>query len=453
MGCKRRTSCQQSVEKGNADLKTGQWPKMSVGELADSISETHSFAKAELVFLNTSDILNGKILHHTYSAVKDFPGQAKKSIQRGDILFSEIRPANGRYAFVDIDADDYVVSTKLMVIRGRKSVCAKYLYHFLTSKLITGWLQHLAESRSGTFPQITFDQVASLELGLPPIDSQREIAAFIDTLNDKIDLNRRMNETLEATARGIFKSWFVDFDPVKAKAAGRRPAGMSAGTAALFPNSFECSELGEIPKGWQVATIADLCGVVGGSTPSTKEAAYWEGGRHSWATPKDLSNLVTPVLLKTERRISDQGLRQIGSGKLPAGTVLLSSRAPIGYLAIAEMPVAINQGFIAMLPTNGASNLFLLFWASSAREDILSRANGSTFQEISKSNFRPIPLVRPPATIMQAFDEQVRPLYGLIVDSERESRTLASLRDTLLPQLVSGELGVHDGARIVETGV
>lgn len=186
--------------------------------------------------------------------------------------------------------------------------------------------------------------------------------------------------------------------------------------------------------------------MAGGTTPSTKETAYWEGGTHAWATPRDLSGLSVPVLLNTERRITDAALSQIGSGLLPKGTVLLSSRAPIGYLAVAEIPVAINQGFIAMTPKTGTSNLFLLLWASVAHEEIVSRANGSTFLEISKANFRPIPVVTPSADVMRVFEELARPLYERLVESARETRTLAALRDALLPKLISGELRVSAAA-------
>jgi len=272
-----------------------------------------------------------------------------------------------------------------------------------------------------------------------PIEEQRAIAHILGMLDDKIALNRRMNETLEVMARALFKSWFVDFDPVRAKAEGQDP-GLPNPLADLFPDSFEDSELGEIPKGWEIKSIGDLADVVGGTTPSTKEQSYWEGGTHAWATPKDLSALSVPVVLDTERRITDAGLSQIGSGLLPKGTVLMSSRAPIGYLAIAEIPVAINQGFIAMTPKAGMSNLFLLLWASVAHEEIVSRANGSTFLEISKANFRPIPVVTPSADVMHKFDQLVRPLYKRIVECAREARTLAALRDTLLPRLISGEL-------------
>jgi type I restriction enzyme S subunit len=290
-------------------------------------------------------------------------------------------------------------------------------------------------------PNLNEGIIRSFPLAIPPLPEQHAIAHILGTLDDKIELNRRMNETLESMARAIFQSWFVDFDPVRAKVEGRDP-GLPQPLADLFPNRFEDSKLGEIPAGWAVKTIGDLAEVVGGSTPSTSKLEFWEGGSHCWATPKDLASLSSPVLLDTERRITDAGLAQISSGLLPAGTVLLSSRAPIGYLALAEIPVAINQGFIAMKPKISVPNLFLLLWARSAHEEILSRANGSTFLEISKSNFRPIPVVHPTEGVFGVFVSLVNPLYRRVADNVRESRTLAALRDALLPKLISGAIRV-----------
>lgn len=297
---------------------------------------------------------------------------------------------------------------------------------------------------------VSISQQYNFRLLFPPLAEQRAIVNILGTLDDKIELNRQTNETLEAMARAIFKSWFVDFDPVRAKAEGRRPAGMDADTAKLFPSEFEDSELGEIPKGWTVQSIGDLADVVGGSTPSTKEPAYWIGGTHNWATPKDLSSLSAPVLLDTERRITYAGLALISSGLLPPGTVLMSSRAPIGYLAIAEVPVAINQGFIAMKPRAGVPNVFLLLWALENQDTILSRANGSTFLEISKSNFRPIPTLTPPQDIFAAFGRLAAPLYAHISLHERQSRILAGIRDMLLPKLLSGEISLLGTERAQE---
>jgi type I restriction enzyme S subunit len=267
---------------------------------------------------------------------------------------------------------------------------------------------------------------------------QRAIAGVLGALDDKIELNRRMNATLEAMARALFQSWFVDFDPVRAKLDGRPPA-------TLFPDSFQDSEAGHIPQGWTVQPVGKVVDCVGGGTPSTTEPKYWEGGTHHWTTPKDFSSLQAPVLLDTDRKLTDTGIAKISSGLLPAGTLLLSSRAPVGYLAIAAMPVAINQGFIAMKCNERASNFFMLNWCQTNMAEIESRATGTTFAEISKQNFRPIRVVLPPKELMAAFTAKVAPLYAQITANLRQSRTLATLRDTLLPKLLSGELNVAGG--------
>jgi type I restriction enzyme, S subunit len=297
-------------------------------------------------------------------------------------------------------------------------------------------------------PSLNRNYVHPAEVLVPCLKQQRAIARILGTLDDKIELNRKNNETLENIARALFKSWFVDFDPVRAKVEGRDP-GLPAHIADHFPGSLVPVERSEIPSGWRVKPIGELATVSGGGTPSTKEPSYWDEGTHCWATPKDLSALKTPVLLDTERRISDAGLRQISSGLLPAGTVLMSSRAPIGYLAIAEIPVAINQGFIAMKAVPGVSNLFLFRWAEWAHEIIASQSNGSTFLEISKSSFRPILVTTPPDALMREYDRLARPLYQRMVCNEVASRTLAQLRDALLPRLISGELRISDVERIV----
>lgn len=342
---------------------------------------------------------------------------------------------------------DYMCGNRAVInIRPDSTVCdSRFVFYNLLGR--RDEIDRLAEG--SVQRNLYCSALGSIEIELPPLGEQRAIAHILGTLDDKIELNRRMNETLEAMARALFKSWFVDFDPVRAKVEGRDPA-LPASLAELFPGGFEDSEAGVVPAGWKVKPIAELAGIVGGSTPSTANAAYWLDGSYFWATPKDLSSLSVPVLLATERRITEAGLSQISSGLLPVGTVLLSSRAPIGYLAVAEVPVAINQGFIAMTAKPDISNIFLLLWARSAHEQIVSRANGSTFLEISKANFRSIPAVVPTECVMSKFDSLARPLYEIIVNNERASITLTTLRDTLLPKLISGELRVKAAEKIVE---
>ena len=297
---------------------------------------------------------------------------------------------------------------------------------------------------------ITGSDLTRLDVQLPPLSHQRVIARILGTLDDKIELNRRMNETLEAMTRALFKSWFVNFDPVRAKAEDRDP-GLPQPLADLFPARLVHSELGEIPEGWEVSQIGREVDAVGGATPSTKESAYWDGGNYHWVTPKDLSKLSSPALLETERKITDTGVGKISSGLLPVGTVLLSSRAPIGYLAISEVPIAINQGFIAMVCEKRLPNVYVLFWCYENLDYIKTISGGSTFPEISKRAFRPIPVTVPRENVLAAYEAAVRPLYERIVSNTKESVLLIQARDLLLPQLISGGIRLREAEKAVAT--
>jgi len=250
-------------------------------------------------------------------------------------------------------------------------------------------------------------------------------------------------------AKALFKSWFVDFDPVRAKVEGR-PTGLPAEISDLFPDSFEDSELGEIPSGWRVAPVGDFVECVGGSTPSTNEPEYWDGGEYFWATPKDLSSLSEPFLLDTAKKITADGVQRISSGILPVGTVLISSRAPVGYVAAACVPVSINQGFIALKSNGLMSSAYLLNWCLSNVQQFKDRASGTTFAEISKAAFRPIPLLVPSEQVARSFSDKAQALYERVVSNMRQSTLLAATRDALLPKLISGEIRIPDAEKMLE---
>ena len=172
-----------------------------IGELCDTISESYKRNHSQVILINTSDVLQGKILNHVPVKNENLRGQFKKTFRKGDILYSEIRPANKRYAYVDFDStDNYIASTKLMVIRPRTDrVLPMFLYHFLTSSDTINELQHLAETRSGTFPQITFSgEIAPLRMELPDLPTQYRIASILSALDEKIEINNKINDNLAA---------------------------------------------------------------------------------------------------------------------------------------------------------------------------------------------------------------------------------------------------------------
>jgi type I restriction enzyme S subunit len=364
----------------------------------------------------------------------------------GDLLYSR----EGTYFGIaaEVPATTRVcLGQRMVLIRPDKCrLDFSFLRYWLNSPIMAA---HIHGYRDGSVAErLNLPTIRALPILLPPLAEQKRIAEVLGALDDKIELNRRMNATLEAAARALFQSWFVDFDPVRAKLDGRTPSGIDPATAVLFPDSFEESPMGHIPKGWEVKPVGEVVDCVGGGTPSTSDPKYWEGGTYHWTTPKDFSSLQAPILLDTERRLTDAGVAKISSGLLPAGTLLMSSRAPVGYLAISAIPVAINQGFIAMKCNEQASNYFMLNWCQQNMAEIEGRATGTTFAEISKQNFRPIPLVLPKQDIMTAFSNRVAPLYEQITANLRQSRTLAILRDTLLPKLLFGELSVREAASL-----
>lgn len=348
----------------------------------------------------------------------------------------------GRYGTIGevflVESDFWPLNTSLYV-RDFKGNDVRFIYYLLKT---VNWNQY--NDKSGV-PGINRNHVHEARVKVPEVPEQQAVAHVLGALDKKIKRNCLTSQTLEAMARLLFRDWFIDYGPVHFKMDGRPPY-LNSNTWSLFPGSLDG---GNKPQGWVTSCIGDEVKVVGGSTPSTKEPAYWNDGSHYWATPKDLSSLRSPVLLSTDRKVTNQGVAQISSGLLPTGTVLLSSRAPIGYLAITEVPTAINQGFIAMRCEKELPNLFVMFWCKERMDLILGNANGSTFQEISKSNFRPLPVVVPTRPVIDAFVATTGPMYQTIVANLRENLVLSSLRDSLLRKLMSGEVGVVELEKMV----
>ncbi len=429
-------------------MEISEWKTVELGEVCEIFDGPHATPKETKdgpIFLGISNLVSGRIdLSNTrHLSETDFKTWTRRvTPQPGDLVFA-YETRLGEAALIR-DGLRCCLGRRMGLLRFDISLVDP---EFMLYAYLSPAFQHTIQARTiygSTVNRIALTEMPHFPILIPPLDEQRAIANILGSLDDKIEANRRMNETFEATSRAIFKSWFVDFDPVHARASGEQPIGMDAETAALFPDHFEPSELGDIPAGWQVGEIGKEIEAVGGSTPSTKNPDYWEGGTINWTTPKDLSGLQAPVLLKTARHITEEGLAQISSGLLPRGTLLMSSRAPVGYLAIAETPVAINQGYIAMKCNKTLPNYYLLFWCQFNMTTIRGQANGTTFQEISKRNFRPLQVLVPSDAVMDAFVYFVEPLYQAIVDNLKQIQTLAEMRDSLLPKLISGQIRVPE---------
>lgn len=370
-------------------------------------------------------------------------------LQVGDVVFSR-RGDVTRNALIEAHQAGWLCGTGCLKVRlgSQTQASAKFISYCLRLPETKDWL--VRHAVGATMPNLNTSILSAVPILLPELPVQQSIANILGCLDERIDLLRETNATLEAIVQALFKSWFVDFDPVHARARGEQLAGLAPEVAALFPDSFEESELGMVPKGWTVKPVGDAVECIGGGTPDTKKPAFWEPAEHSWTTPKDLSGLQSPVLLQTERKLSSEGLAKVSSGLLPTGTLLMSSRAPIGYLAITQMPVAVNQGYIAMPLGGQLPPLYMLFWCRQNMEMIKSHANGSTFMEISKKAFRPLPALVPSKEVIVEFMRIAEPLFARLVENQKQAQTLATLRDTLLPRLISGQLRLPEAEAMVE---
>ena len=450
----------------------GEWVERTIGEIADVVGGSTPSTKdpsnfdGDIPWLTPKD-LSGVHPKYVKRGARNLSKKGLKScsarlLPRNSILLSSRAPIG----YVAIAANPIATNQGFRSLVLKEGYDHEFVYYWL--KLSTPELERHASG--STFKELSGGAFKQIRIRLPQDrDEQRAIARILATLDDKIELNRRMNETLEAMAQAIFKSWFVDFDPVVVNAlnAGNPIPDKFAERAAhyrdnpdalglpdhilrLFPDRFADSELGPIPEGWEVRPIGDVAKCVGGATPSTKKPEYWEGGTNPFLTPKDMASLDGPVVLDTERHITDDGVARISSGRLPIGTVLLSSRAPIGYLAINTVPVSVNQGIIAMICEGSVPNYYVYFWVKENIPVIKGEAGGTTFAEIGKRNFRPVPMLISSSALLEQFGSIADSTFRMITENVMSSRTLAALRDTLLPKLISGELRVPDVEKILE---
>lgn len=426
--------------------------RSGLSKAASEFGSGHPFLTFKDVFYNffVPDTL-GDLVNSTYA------DRETCDVKRGDVFLtrtSETMDELGMscVALRDIPFATFNGFTKRLRPKPGAPIVPEFAGYFFRSPQFRR--EVTAMSSMSTRASLNNDMLNKLRITLPNVETQAAIGATLKSLDDKIEQNRRTARALERLAKSIFRAWFVDFEPVKAKAAGATAfPSMPQPVFDALPTRFVDSAIGPVPEGWEVKAIGDVVTAKGGGTPSTKNPEYWDGGEHCWATPKDMSRLSHPVLLDTERRITDSGVSSISSGLLPVGAVLMSSRAPVGYLAIAGVPTAINQGFIAMVCDGPLPPTYIFNWAVTSMDAIKAHASGTTFPEISKKNFRPLPVVLPTDDVIVAYQYTADPLFSLLTAIVRENEQLADMRDYLLPKLLSGTVRIKEAAGTLKASV
>jgi type I restriction enzyme S subunit len=326
--------------------------KLRINQVVASVSITHKFNKPILKFLNTSDVENGKIININLLPISELKGQAKKTIKKNDILFSEIRPKNKRFAYVDVDdTDDYVVSTKLMVLRNiNPEVDNKYFYYFLTNNNMLSILQNRAENRIGSFPQITFDLLSEYSITVPKLSAQQKITSILSTLDSKIELNNKINTELETMAKTLYDYWFVQFDFPDENGKPYK----SSGGAMVYNQELKR----HIPKGWEVDTISNRVKTYLGGTPSRRIKDYWENGNISWLSSGEIAEF--PILCSIEK-ISDKGLKNSAAKLLKPGSIMVSITGNI-RASILGIEASANQSVVGIEESKELRKSYLYFF-------------------------------------------------------------------------------------------
>jgi len=276
-------------------------------------------------------------------------------------------------------------------------------------------------------PSTSREAFYAIHVQLPTIITQHKIATILSAYDDLIENNLRRIKILEEMAQTFYREWFVKF-----RFPGHQRVKMVN------------SPLGKIPEGWGVKQISELIETLGGGTPSTKEPSYWEGGNIDWYSPSDLTASGSMFINGSSKKITQPGLDRSSAKLFPAYSLMMTSRATIGVVAINTGKACTNQGFITCIPNKRLSVFHLYFWIKESREKIISVASGATFKEISRGEFREFPMVVPPLPIENTFAETVEPMCRLIEDLIKKNQNLVVTRDLLLPKLISGELDVSE---------
>lgn len=392
-----------------------EWKEYKLREIADI---TPGFAFKSLDFglkgekvVKIKDIIppaiDLKYCEHVNLEKYDKSKLKKFLIQKNDYVVAMTGATIGKIGKLKIDERAYI-NQRVAKINAKEGFCTDFVYYALCGHNFQLFVQNNIDSNSAQ-ENISANSLGRFPISLPSFIEQKRIASILSSLDDKIDLLYRENKTLEAMAETLFRKWFIE----------------------------------ESKEDWKEGTLDDILSVKGGTTPSTKESKYWDGNI-SWTSPKDVTTLNGIYLFDTERKITKEGLKQISSGLLPAGTLLMSSRAPVGVLAYAEIPLAINQGYIAIIDDKGYAKEFIYLWLKANMDMVHSYANGSTFMEISKSAFKSLSLQIPPKHIVDEFCDRIKPIFEKIKINELQIRTINKTKDNILPKLMSNEIKIDE---------
>ena len=435
------------------------WQLRSVEDSMQAIIDYRGKTPRKTLFgipLITAKIVkDGRIMTpNEFIASEDYELWMRRGIpEPGDVVMTTEAPL-GEVA--QLDSRKVALGQRLITLRGKPDLINNtYLKFAMQSAFVQNQLE--ARSTGTTVLGIRQSELKKVEIPLPPLDEQNRIAHVLGTLDDKIELNRQMNETLEAIARAIFKSWFVDFDPVRAKMEGRLPVGMDAANATLFPSAFQDSPLGKIPKGWKAEQIGNVVEIIKGRSYKSSElvesdtalvtlksimrgGGYRPDGLKPYTGKYKPEQIITPGELVVSYTDLTQEAEVIGKPAIVRGDEKYQT-----------LVASLDLGIIRPLESTVSTwFLYHLFRSSDFHSHIYGYATGTTVLHLSKDGIPSYPFVFPPEDVLHLFDSIVKLLFAKIEFNESQSHTLSQIRDALLPKLLSGEIRVDDVEKRLE---
>ena len=344
--------------------------------------------------------------------------QERYELKYGDLVICE-GGEPGRCAIWKEQIPNMKIQKALHRVRVHDCLDYRYLFYWF---LLAGKTGELDQYFTGaTIKHMPGQKLKEVVIDKPPLEIQHRIADILSAYDDLIEDNQRQIKLLEEAAQRLYKEWFVDL---------------------RFPGHENTKIVDGVPEGWQIAGIADICDTVGGGTPSTKIQSYYEKGDILWVTPTDITRNFSLALLDTEKKITPEGLKNSSAKMLPAETILMTSRASVGFFGMCKYEVCTNQGFISCIPKRENLQMYLLFNLKSRVEEIRQKAGGSTYLEISKTVFRELKIILPKDEVLAEYQKNVHDIFDEIYCRTEMIKSLVDMRNRLLPKLMSGEVEV-----------
>lgn len=393
--------------------------KQLCSEIVDCVNKTAPTSDDKM--LRTSDIREGKInLENLNCVTKEVYEKwtRRGKLQKGDVIFTREAPL-GEVGLVR-EEKNYFLGQRLVLFRANDKMCDG---RFLMYSLL--WHDNkqaiISKGVGSTVAHLRVPECENIEIKVPDLDVQHRIADILSAYDDLIENNQKQIKLLEEAAQRLYKEWFVDL---------------------RFPGYENTKIVDGVPEGWQIDSIADICDTVGGGTPSTKIQSYYEKGDILWVTPTDITRNFSLALLDTEKKITPEGLKNSSAKMLPAETILMTSRASVGFFGMCKYEVCTNQGFISCIPKRENLQMYLLFNLKSRVEEIRQKAGGSTYLEISKTVFRELKIILPKDEVLAEYQKNVHDIFDEIYCRTEMIKSLVDMRNRLLPKLMSGEVEV-----------